>query len=185
MAHLMPVLTLEGKAGSDNDDSDAATDAEGHGAAPKNSLNTTAPILHKIQSQRSILALLVSNFKLYAGAQNGDLLVRYSVIENIKSRPLTRGRCGPWKHMSYSPPSMRIEAASSVSAYLPTNASSSQALEMPLSMYRIPLSTVFRLTDTSRSGVQRLSIDSIPYTPRMTLGMSSRLSTHRICRLSS
>lgn len=76
MAHLLPTLKLDGKSGSDNDDFDAATDAEGHRGAPPTSLNATSPTLfHKIQNQRSILALLVSDAKLYAGTQSGDLLV--------------------------------------------------------------------------------------------------------------
>ena len=80
MAHLLPTLMLHGKGGSDHDESDAATDVEGHGSAPPNSLNATSPTLfHKIQNQPSILALLVSDSKLYAGTQNGDLLVCTSV----------------------------------------------------------------------------------------------------------
>lgn len=79
MAHLLPTLKLEGKSGCDNDDFDAATDAEGNQGAPPTSLNATSPTLfHKIQNQRSILALLVSDAKLYAGTQSGDLLVCYS-----------------------------------------------------------------------------------------------------------
>ena len=83
MAHLIPNLTLHGMSGSDNDGSDIATDAEGHrnGPALPTSLNATSPaIFHKIQNQPSILALLVSDSKLYAGTQDGDLLVRYFVI---------------------------------------------------------------------------------------------------------
>lgn len=80
MAHLLPTLTLDGKSGSEHDESDAATDVEGRPVTPSTSLNTTSPILfHKIQNQPSILALLVSDSKLFAGTQNGDLLVRYSV----------------------------------------------------------------------------------------------------------
>ena len=80
MAHLLPTLTLDGKSGSDIEESDPATDAEGHGGAPSTSLTAKSPTLfHKIQNQRSILALLVSDSKLYAGTQNGDLLVCYSV----------------------------------------------------------------------------------------------------------
>ena len=82
MAHLFPTLTLHGMSGSDNDGSDIATDAEGHRNGPSfpTSLNATSPaIFHKIQNQPSILALLVSDSKLYAGTQNGDLLVRYSM----------------------------------------------------------------------------------------------------------
>ncbi len=80
MAHLLPTLTVDGKTGSDIDESDTPTDAEGHGRAPPTSLTATNPTLfHKIQNQRSILALLVSDSKLYAGTQNGDLLVCFSV----------------------------------------------------------------------------------------------------------
>ena len=80
MALLLPILTLEGKNGSDNNESDAATDAEGQGGAPSPLLNATNPILfHKIKNQPSILALLISDSKLFAGTQNGDLLVCTSI----------------------------------------------------------------------------------------------------------
>lgn len=76
MALSLPTLTLHGKSGSDNDESDGATDVEGHGGAPPTLLNATSPTLfHKIQNQQSILALVISDSKLYAGTQNGDLLV--------------------------------------------------------------------------------------------------------------
>ena len=76
MASLLPTLKLHGKSGSDHDESDAATDLEGHGGAPSPLLNATNPILfHKIKNHCSILALLVSDSKLFAGTQNGDLLV--------------------------------------------------------------------------------------------------------------
>ena len=88
MALLPPTLTLDGKSGNDNDESDIATDVEGHGAALPNSLNATSPTLfHKIQNQPSILALLVSDSKLYAGTQNGDVLVCHSMrpAHNVKA----------------------------------------------------------------------------------------------------
>ena len=76
----LPTLTLDGKNSSDNDESDAATDVEGHGLAPTPILKTKNPkIFHKIKNQRSILALLVSDSKLFAGTQNGDLLVCTSI----------------------------------------------------------------------------------------------------------
>ena len=76
MAPLLPTLTLDGKSGSENDESDPTTDVEGHGGAPSTLLNATNPTLfHIIKHQWSILALLVSESKLYAGTQNGDLLV--------------------------------------------------------------------------------------------------------------
>ena len=88
MALLLPNLTVDGKSGSDNDGSDAATDIEGHGRAPSPLLNATNPILfHKIKNQPSILALLVSDSKLFAGTQNGDLLV----CTSIKSRHNVKG----------------------------------------------------------------------------------------------
>ena len=79
MAFLLPTLTLHGKSGSDNDESDAATDLEGHDAPPQtqSSSAATPTLFHKIQNQRSILALVVSESKLYAGTQNGHLLVRF------------------------------------------------------------------------------------------------------------
>lgn len=80
MALLLPISTLEGKNGSDNYESDAATDVEGHGGAPPPLLNAPNPILfHKIKNQWSILALLISDSKLFAGTQNGDLLVCTSI----------------------------------------------------------------------------------------------------------
>ena len=89
MAHLLRTLTIDGKSGSDNDESDAATDVEGYASAPSASLNPTSPTLfHKIQDQPSILALLVSDSKLFAGTQNGNLLVRFLV----KPRPQGQGR---------------------------------------------------------------------------------------------
>lgn len=89
MAHRLPTLTIDGKSGSDNDESDAATDIDGYGGAPSTSLNATSPTLfHKIQNQPSILALLVSDSKLYAGTQNGDLLVCYL----IEASPQFEGR---------------------------------------------------------------------------------------------
>ncbi len=79
MAHLLPTSTVHGKTGADNDESNVTTDVEDHPPAPPTSLNHTNPTLfHKIQTQRSILALLVSDSKLYAGTQTGDLLVCYS-----------------------------------------------------------------------------------------------------------
>ena len=76
MAQLLSPLTLNGKSFGDNVESDAVTDDEGHRDTLPTLLNTTSPTLfHKIQNQPSILTLLVSDSKLYAGTQNGDLLV--------------------------------------------------------------------------------------------------------------
>ena len=76
MAQLLSPLTLNGKGIGDSVESDAVTDDEGHRAIPPPLLNATNPTLfHKIQNQPSILTLLVSDSKLYAGTQNGELLV--------------------------------------------------------------------------------------------------------------
>ena len=80
MAYLLPTLTLHGKSQSDNDESDAPTDLEGNGDPPATRLNVATPTLfHKIQNLYSILALVISESKLYAGTQNGDLLVYFSI----------------------------------------------------------------------------------------------------------
>lgn len=91
MALLLPSLTLDGRVSGDNDESDVATDVEGHGSAPPTSLNATSPTLfHKIQNQRSILALLVSDSRLYAGTQRGDLLVCYYVESGHNAKAADR-----------------------------------------------------------------------------------------------
>lgn len=79
MAHLSAASLVKGKRrgyGAENDESEATTDAEGYDNHRPSSVKAASPILfHKVQNQRSILALLVSDLKLYAGTQNGDLLV--------------------------------------------------------------------------------------------------------------
>ena len=59
-----------------SDESDAATDVETFGNAPITSpINPNPSLFHKIKNQNSILALLVSDSKIFAGTQGGDLLV--------------------------------------------------------------------------------------------------------------
>lgn len=46
----------------------------------KSPANTPEPTLfHKVKNQKPILALAVSDSKLYAGTQGGELLVRYLI----------------------------------------------------------------------------------------------------------
>ena len=93
MALLLPTLTLDGKSGSENDESDVATDVEGHGPTPSTLSNATNPTLfHKIKNQQSILALLVSDSKLYAGTQNGDLLVCSSLNSRYNAKDADKGK---------------------------------------------------------------------------------------------
>lgn len=79
MSHLLPTSAADGRRSresTDTDDSDAATDIGSldgsHTTAPKAPDPT---LFHKIKNQRSILALLVSDSKIFAGTQSGDLLV--------------------------------------------------------------------------------------------------------------
>lgn len=54
----------------------ANIDVDGNHEASSTSMNNPIPTLfHRINSQKSILSLLVSNSKIFAGTQGGDLLV--------------------------------------------------------------------------------------------------------------
>lgn len=79
MAHLHPISAVNrrrSQGSTDNDESDVTTDAEHHGGAQSTTLTVPTPTLfHKVKSQKSILALLVSASKIFAGTQCGDLLV--------------------------------------------------------------------------------------------------------------
>lgn len=48
-----------------------------HKKSPVNTLEPT--LFHKVKNQKSILALAVSDSKLYAGTQGGELLVSYLI----------------------------------------------------------------------------------------------------------
>ena len=79
MANLLSTSVTDGERSyydTDNDVSDAPVESERNGAAGPLSIQAHRPLLfHKIQNQTSILALLVSDSKIYAGTQSGDLLV--------------------------------------------------------------------------------------------------------------
>lgn len=81
MANLLPTsVTDEERAHYDteNDVSDAPVDFERNVGTGSPSIKAHRPLLfHKIQTQTSILALLISDSKIYAGTQSGDLLVCY------------------------------------------------------------------------------------------------------------
>ena len=62
--------------GTSNDGSDDATDVESRGDNLTTSvINPDPSLFHKIKNQNSILTLLVSDSKIFAGTQGGDLLV--------------------------------------------------------------------------------------------------------------
>ena len=76
MAHLLSTSARSIPAKLVNEESDAGTDAEGHEGTHTASIVSQEPGLsHKIKNQSSILALLVSESKIFAGTQSGDLLV--------------------------------------------------------------------------------------------------------------
>ena len=81
MANLLPTSLTDGERShddTDNDASDAPVGFERKGGTDPLSTKAHRPLLfHKIQNQTSILALLISDSKIYAGTQSGDLLVCY------------------------------------------------------------------------------------------------------------
>ena len=83
MANLLPTSLTDGERShddTDNDASDAPVGIERKGSTSPLSIKAHRPLLfHKIQNQTSILALLISDSKIYAGTQSGDLLVCYYV----------------------------------------------------------------------------------------------------------
>ncbi len=91
MAHLLPfsaVKRSKSQGSTNNDESDVMTDAESHDGAQSTSLTVPTPTLfHKVKNQKSILTLLVSDSKIFAGTQCGDLLVwslaTFDLLANI------------------------------------------------------------------------------------------------------
>ena len=81
MANLLPTSLTNGERShddTDNDAADAPVGFERKGSTGPLPTKTHRPLLfHKIQNQTSILALLISDSKIYAGTQSGDLLVCY------------------------------------------------------------------------------------------------------------
>ena len=79
MANLLPTSVTDGERShvdTENDLSDAPVEFERNDAASQLSIKAHRPLLfHKILNQTSILALLISDSKIYAGTQSGDLLV--------------------------------------------------------------------------------------------------------------
>lgn len=64
---------------TDTDRGDSDINANGHHngiASNSASIGTQPTLFHKIKNQKSILAIAVSDSRIYAGTQGGDLLVR-------------------------------------------------------------------------------------------------------------
>ena len=93
MANLLPTSSIDGQESNeyeDKDRSDAPAQIERNGGNTLVPTRTDKPFLfHKIQNQTSILALLISDSKIYAGTQSGDLLVRYLCAPTSVSNILT------------------------------------------------------------------------------------------------
>ena len=79
MATIFPPSTVNQRTNPTSvydDGSGTATDGGTHGSAHTPSVNNSDPrLFHKIKNQKSILTLLVSDSKIFAGTQGGDLLV--------------------------------------------------------------------------------------------------------------
>lgn len=80
MAAVKSLLTsteLRIQTDTDRGDSDINTNGDHNGITATSASNDTQPSLfHKIKNQKSILALALSDSRIYAGTQGGDLLVR-------------------------------------------------------------------------------------------------------------
>lgn len=82
MAPLLSGQTLADKEHGDLDNNVAG----GYNGALKENINNSEPTLfHKIKNRKSILALTVSESRIYAGTQDGEILVRKSCQEVIAS----------------------------------------------------------------------------------------------------
>lgn len=135
-------------------DTGVATSTGQNKKSPVNILEPT--LFHKVKNQKSILALAVSDSKLYAGTQGGELLVRYLIGCVCIRQWLTIGRrCGRWKRTSSCSASSRIRAVFSVSPYLRTRIYCYQALGMQLSMKETRIFVALPILTHLRFGVPR------------------------------
>lgn len=79
MANSLSISSVDrssGQASSLGVESESSTDTESLDHGQPTAVDVPTPhLFHKIRNQRSILALLVSDSKLYTGTQSGDLLV--------------------------------------------------------------------------------------------------------------
>lgn len=87
MAHLQAIFDgFDDQVQTDGDpgDSDTAIGQNGK-AGNRNSGGPEPTLFHKVKNQKSILALVVSDSRLYAGTQGGELLVRQSAQGPVPS----------------------------------------------------------------------------------------------------
>ena len=79
MAPLLPPLDTNGSNKINDADSNVQNTiggaGTGDGATVASLEAPIPPLFHKVQNKRSILCLLTAHEKIYAGTQNGDLLV--------------------------------------------------------------------------------------------------------------
>ena len=186
MANLLPSSVTDGQRShddTDNDVSDAAIEFERNSAASPLSIKAHRPLLfHKIHNQTSILALLISDSKIYAGTQSGDLLVCYHCAY---LKLFNRAKCVQvWSLETF-------ELLSSIHAH------KSSVLCLNLSADGTLLFTgagdaIVNVRDTpscigpqlrdDRSGPRALSAVCTRYIPNTTSVMFSALPTHQTCR---
>ena len=85
-----------------------------HSSVERTTDSSNPPTLfHKVKNQKSILALVVSDSKIYAGTQGGEILVSYTDMTCPCAKLLRRfiPRSGHWRRTSGCLPSQHIEAA--------------------------------------------------------------------------
>lgn len=115
-----------------------------YAVAEDNVKSSGSRLLHKIKNRKSILALAASDSRIYAGTQDGEILVSISTLITIDLNLTLGGRFGPWKHTSYKVLLRPMEVAYSAFFFLRMEGFFCLALATPLSTYEMS-SVVFRL----------------------------------------
>lgn len=86
---------------TDTDHVDSDTGGNGAAGAQTSQTNGVTPALfHRVRNERSILALVVSDQKIYAGTQGGEILVNSLLKSEKQERALTLDRFGLSKPLS-------------------------------------------------------------------------------------
>jgi hypothetical protein len=132
-----------------------------NGASAQPNGGSAAPTLfHKVQDQRSILALVVSDGRIYAGSQGGEILV--TTLETFRTGEGLMSLCrhGPWIPMDSCRARGPIEAPSSAYSCRMMGNCSFRAAAMPLSMYvSIHIVPLPLLSADPRPGLDHRALD--------------------------
>lgn len=85
LAQMAPLFKGRIRTDTDHGESDNCI-AGGHNGLEKNTNSSEPPLFHKIKNRKSILALTVSDSRIYAGTQDGEILVRKPCPQAIASK---------------------------------------------------------------------------------------------------